>query len=77
MTFFNKDMMNDLKKSRKKIELQNLLTPFVVGASYYFLGTEAAILVALVIVCHALNDLKSEAQYRNFMLEKSIGLHDL
>ena len=77
MTFYDKDMMNDFKKSQKKTELEKLLVPALIVAVYYFLGFEAAVVIATAMICYSLVEIKLLLNYQNFMTGKSIGLHDL
>ena len=77
MTFYDKDMMNDLKKSQKKTELEKLLVPALIVAVYYFLGFEVAVVIATAMICYSLVEIKLLLNYQNFMTGKSIGLHDL
>jgi hypothetical protein len=77
MTFYDKDMMSDFKKSQKKTEFEKLLIPAVILAGYFFLGFEVAVVIGVAMICYALVEIKLLLSYQNFMTGKGIGLHDI
>ncbi len=75
--FYNKQAMDEFKKSQRKIDFEKLGSMFAIGASYYFGGLNVAVIAGLMVVIYSLSEIQKLLCYQNFMKEKAIGLHDL
>lgn len=75
--FFNKQMIEDYKKSQRKLDYEKFGIVIVTGLSYFFGSPTLAVIVCLISIVWLLSDIQKAINYQNLMKQKDIGLHDL
>lgn len=74
---YNKQAMEDYKKTQRRIGFEKFGVLIVIWASYYFGDITLAVILCLLSIVWSLFDIQKLLSYQNFMKEKEISLHEL
>jgi len=69
----NNAELSSYKRTQRKIDLEKLGSILAVGMGYYFGGSEAAIIVGLIVLIYSLSEIEKLLNYQNFLKEQEIN----